>query len=109
MRKVTKTKRPDISASIGDKIAIGHVGGFVEQKNHRFILEICECIKKIPSKKRLNTAKAILKVLEEHQEKVDIIEENKGKRPKLLLHCCCAPCSSYCLEYLIEYFDIFGL
>ena len=32
--------------SIGDKIAIGHVGGFVEQKNHRFILEICECIKK---------------------------------------------------------------
>ena len=39
--------------------------------------DICECIKKIPSKKRLNTAKAILKVLEEHQEKVDIIEENK--------------------------------
>ena len=26
--------------------------------------------------------------------------------PKLLLHSCCAPCSSYCLEYLSEYFDI---
>ena len=27
-------------------------------------------------------------------------------RPKLLLHSCCAPCSSYCLIYLKEYFDI---
>ena len=26
--------------------------------------------------------------------------------PKLLLHGCCAPCSSYCLEYLSDYFDI---
>lgn len=26
--------------------------------------------------------------------------------PKLLLHSCCAPCSSYVLEYLSEYFDI---
>ena len=26
--------------------------------------------------------------------------------PRLLLHACCAPCSSYCLEYLREYFDI---
>ena len=29
-----------------------------------------------------------------------------GIRPKLLLHVCCAPCSSYCLEYLNRYFDI---
>jgi predicted adenine nucleotide alpha hydrolase (AANH) superfamily ATPase len=37
-----------------------------------------------------------------------IIEENQaaGKIPKLLLHACCAPCSSYCLEYLNRYFDI---
>lgn len=26
--------------------------------------------------------------------------------PKLLLHSCCAPCSSYCLEYLSQYFNI---
>lgn len=26
--------------------------------------------------------------------------------PKLLLHSCCAPCSSYCLTYLAEYFSI---
>lgn len=26
--------------------------------------------------------------------------------PKLLLHACCAPCSSYVIEYLSEYFEI---
>ncbi len=37
-----------------------------------------------------------------------IIEQNKkeGIRPSLLLHACCAPCSSYCIEYLHEHFDI---
>lgn len=30
----------------------------------------------------------------------------EGRRPSLLLHACCAPCSSYCLEYLTRYFDI---
>lgn len=30
----------------------------------------------------------------------------ENKRPKLLLHACCAPCSSYVLEYLSLYFDI---
>lgn len=30
----------------------------------------------------------------------------KGEKPRLLLHACCAPCSSYVLEYLREYFDI---
>ena len=32
--------------------------------------------------------------------------EASGQRPRLLLHSCCAPCSSYCLEYLTRYFDI---
>lgn len=30
----------------------------------------------------------------------------KGRRPRLLLHGCCAPCSSYVLEYLYEKTDI---
>lgn len=30
----------------------------------------------------------------------------EGKKPTLLLHACCAPCSSYVLEYLCEHFDI---
>ena len=29
-----------------------------------------------------------------------------GQVPRLLLHSCCAPCSSYCLEYLSQYFEI---
>ncbi len=29
-----------------------------------------------------------------------------GTVPGLLLHSCCAPCSSYCLEYLSEYFSV---
>ena len=29
-----------------------------------------------------------------------------GAPPKLLLHACCAPCSSYVLEYLSAYFEI---
>ena len=30
----------------------------------------------------------------------------EGRVPKLLLHSCCAPCSSYTLEYLSKYFEI---
>lgn len=30
----------------------------------------------------------------------------EGKVPSLLLHSCCAPCSSYVLEYLSDYFHI---
>ncbi|MBO6241094.1 MAG: epoxyqueuosine reductase QueH [Butyrivibrio sp.] len=32
--------------------------------------------------------------------------QKENEHPGLLLHACCAPCSSYCLEYLREYFDI---
>ena len=28
------------------------------------------------------------------------------EKPRLLLHACCAPCSSYVIEYLASYFDI---
>lgn len=33
-------------------------------------------------------------------------EEASGNVPRLLLHSCCGPCSSYVLEYLSEYFKI---
>ena len=36
----------------------------------------------------------------------DTINKISGTKPKLLLHACCAPCSSYVLEYLNQYFDI---
>lgn len=37
---------------------------------------------------------------------IDKIQRD-GATPTLLLHVCCAPCSSYCLEYLSQYFKIF--
>ncbi|MGN1139351.1 MAG: epoxyqueuosine reductase QueH, partial [Ruminococcus sp.] len=44
-----------------------------------------------------------------YQKEMDgLIAENQSKNrvPTLLLHACCAPCSSYVLEYLSEYFII---
>ncbi len=33
-------------------------------------------------------------------------EQSSGRTPRLLLHSCCGPCSTYVLEYLSKYFDI---
>lgn len=42
-----------------------------------------------------------------YQKETDkIIDNLKGVVPRLLLHSCCAPCSSYVIEYLAEYFAI---
>lgn len=35
-----------------------------------------------------------------------LLKELRGEKKRLFLHCCCAPCSSYVLEYLHSYFDI---
>lgn len=45
---------------------------------------------------RRNYQKELEQLIERHQE--------KGEIPRLLLHSCCAPCSTYCLEYLSQYF-----
>lgn len=39
-------------------------------------------------------------------EKLIEAEKKAQRIPRLLLHGCCAPCSSYCLWYLSEYFQI---
>lgn len=44
-----------------------------------------------------------------YQKELDKTIQNitaQGITPTLLLHVCCAPCSSYCLEYLSQYFNI---
>ncbi len=41
----------------------------------------------------------------ELEEKI-AYHESRGEVPTLLLHSCCAPCSSYVLEYLSRYFQI---
>lgn len=35
-----------------------------------------------------------------------VIQDIQDSKPSLLLHACCAPCSSYVIEYLSKYFDI---
>lgn len=41
-----------------------------------------------------------------YQKKLEEMIKSLDGRKKLLLHACCAPCSSYVLEYLTAYFDI---
>lgn len=42
-----------------------------------------------------------------YQKQLDKIIEGLGDEvPSLLLHSCCAPCSSHCIEYLSQYFNI---
>lgn len=39
-------------------------------------------------------------------EKIIERQTDESRVPRLLLHSCCAPCSSYVLEYLSQYFEI---
>ncbi|MGE4354323.1 MAG: epoxyqueuosine reductase QueH [Oscillospiraceae bacterium] len=41
-----------------------------------------------------------------YQLETDKIIGTLESKPRLLLHSCCGPCSSYVLEYLMPYFDV---
>ena len=41
-----------------------------------------------------------------YQRELDALIKTLAERPRLLLHSCCAPCSSYVLEYLAPYFRL---
>lgn len=42
-----------------------------------------------------------------YQRELDRIIEKQGRmRPRVLLHCCCGPCSSSVLEYLTQHFEL---
>lgn len=44
---------------------------------------------------------------ESYQKKTDaLLKTLGGEKKRLLLQCCCGPCSTYVLEYLSEYFDL---
>lgn len=47
------------------------------------------------------------KLQDEQLTAIKAAEEQSGKKSSLLLHACCAPCSSYVLELLSVYFNIF--
>ncbi len=40
------------------------------------------------------------------KEMEELLSEQEGTRPRLLLHSCCGPCSSACLEALTPHFDV---
>ena len=42
-----------------------------------------------------------------YQLELDKIVSRLEGRPTLLLHSCCGPCSSYVLEYLTQYFEVY--
>lgn len=60
------------------------------------------------------TLEEILKKYQENQkvnfdaELLDVIKDWKtqGKRPRVILHSCCAPCSTYVLEEMTKYADV---
>ena len=54
--------------------------------------------RKISGQPKRNYQKELEKLLKQF--------EKDGRVPSLLLHSCCAPCSSYVLEYLSQYFHI---
>ena len=53
---------------------------------------------------QVNYQKELEKILNTLQEKGEAAPDYRP--PRLFLHSCCAPCSSYCLEYLCRYFLI---
>ncbi len=42
-----------------------------------------------------------------YQLELDKLLSHLEGRPRLLLHSCCGPCSSYVLEYLTQYFEVY--
>ena len=46
------------------------------------------------------------RLLEQNLTEIKAVTDAGGVVPTLLLHSCCAPCSSYVLEYLSQYFRI---
>ncbi len=55
-------------------------------------------MKETTPKNKVNYQKILENTILEHTK--------KEEKPSLLLHSCCAPCSSYVLEYLSQYFDL---
>ena len=68
-----------------------------------------ECISKEADAQKENSVQNKTKANTNYQLELDrLLEKLKkdGRVPSLLLHSCCAPCSSYVLEYLSKYFNI---
>jgi len=61
------------------------------------LIEAGDILKKMKNQK-VNYDKVLRKMIQQW--------ERENERPKILLHSCCAPCSTYTLEFLTQYADI---
>lgn len=57
-----------------------------------------DLVKKMRPNEKINYHKMLLDVIE--------MWKNHKDRPKVILHSCCAPCSTYTLEFMCQYADI---
>lgn len=55
---------------------------------------------------KVNYQKELEKILSSYERDISTGKAEDASPPRLFLHSCCAPCSSYCLEYLCTYFAI---
>lgn len=55
-------------------------------------------LEKMAPNQKINYDRVLQKLIQSWQE--------EDQRPKILLHSCCAPCSTYTLEYLTKYADV---
>lgn len=70
-------------------------------KTHCFVGFSCKIMQQ-----HLKLAIKVMMRVNYQKEMDNILSTLGGKVPRLLLHACCGPCSSYVLEYLAEYFEI---
>lgn len=62
------------------------------------MIEAKEVLDKMHKNQKINYDRVLQKMVQEW--------EKEAFRPKILLHSCCAPCSTYTLEYLTKYADV---
>ncbi|KHD45023.1 epoxyqueuosine reductase QueH [Streptococcus hongkongensis] len=62
------------------------------------MIEIDELLDQMKPNQKVNYDRLLQKMIEKWSE--------NEERPSILLHVCCAPCSTYSLEYLTEYADV---
>ena len=62
------------------------------------LINLTEIMEQMSSNQKINYDRVLQKVIAEW--------EKSTTRPTILLHSCCAPCSTYSLEYLTQYADV---
>ncbi|MDR1567702.1 MAG: epoxyqueuosine reductase QueH [Streptococcaceae bacterium] len=62
------------------------------------MINLLEILRQFQPNQKVNYDKILQKMVK--------IWQDEGIRPRILLHSCCAPCSTYTLEYLTKYADV---